>query len=225
VINLVIFDCDGVLIDSEVLSFAVDVQILAGHGIALSSDDLARRFGGVSYAGMIARLNDEHATAIEAAHYQKECEDLLAHLFETDLRAISGIDTLLKSLSVPVCVASGSDLARLDMCLGITGLLDFFGARIFSVEEVDNGKPAPDIFLHAARECGANPESCLVIEDSPAGIIAAAAAGMRAVGFLGGGHRNPEDAKMLMQAGAEDVVGDASELHRYLANLGLANRP
>lgn len=224
-INLVIFDCDGVLIDSEVLSFAVDVQILAGYGIEVSSDDLARRFGGVSYAGMVDSLNNDHATAIDAVQYQKECEYLLGSLFETDLRAIGGIDAVLKSLDVPVCVASGSDLARLDTCLENTGLLDFFGARIFSVEEVANGKPAPDIFLHAACECSAKPENCLVIEDSPAGIIAARAAGMRSVGFLGGGHRNPQDAEMLMQAGAEDVVGDASELHRYLANLGLANRP
>ena len=150
-INLVIFDCDGVLIDSEVLSFAVDVQILAGYGIEVSSDDLARRFGGVSYAGMVDSLNDEHATAIDAAQYQKECEDLLGSLFETDLRAIGGIDAVLKSLDVPVCVASGSDLARLDTCLGNTGLLDFFGVRIFSVEEVANGKPAPE-YLPA---CGA----------------------------------------------------------------------
>ncbi|WP_339860824.1 HAD-IA family hydrolase [Thalassospira alkalitolerans] len=220
-IELVIFDCDGVLIDSEVLSFAVDTQVLAGHGIEMTADVLARRYGGVSYGEMIAQLNDQHTTAIDAVAYQAECEGVLEGLFETDLRAISGISDVLKSLAVPCCVASASDLARLDKCLGVTGLLEFFGPRIFSVEEVKHGKPAPDIFLHAANECGFTPERSIVIEDSPAGIVAAQAAGMRAVGFLGGGHRSPEDADILMDAGAEDVVGNGAELHRYLANIGL----
>ncbi|WP_417825971.1 HAD family hydrolase [Thalassospira povalilytica] len=220
----IIFDCDGVLIDSEILSFAVDERMLPEYGISLGAAELARTFGGVAYREMVAELNARFGTDIDRAAYQQQCEAELARLFATDLRAIAGMTELLGCLTVPFALASGSDLARLDQCLSITGLSEFFEGRIFSAQQVTRGKPAPDVFLLAARTCGWAPESCLVIEDSPSGVIAAGAAGMRCVGFLGGAHRNAGDEGILRDAGAEYVAGSSADLHRYLRELGLISR-
>ena len=221
-ISQVIFDCDGVLIDSEILSFAVDEQLLPDYGVNLTAGELAQTFGGVAYGEMIHAINSRFETQIDAVCYQERCEALLASMFETELRAIEGIPELLASLCVPYALASGSDLARLDLCLGLTGLTDFFEDRVFSAEQVKHGKPAPDVFLLAAKMCGWQPEECLVIEDSPSGIVAAKAAGMRSVGFLGGAHRTVDDATALRAAGAEYVAGNSTDLQGYLRDLGLS---
>ncbi|MBX2832031.1 MAG: HAD-IA family hydrolase [Rhodospirillales bacterium] len=176
-ISNIIFDCDGVLIDSEILSFAVDEKLLPDHGITMSASELARDFGGVAYGEMVSALNDRFGTSINAQIYQERCEAELARTFETDLRAIAGMADLLSALPVPFALASGSDLARLEQCLALTGLADFFEDRIFSAEQVKRGKPAPDVFLLAAKTCDWVPETCLVIEDSPSGIVAARSAG------------------------------------------------
>lgn len=220
-IQHIIFDCDGVLIDSEILSFAVDEKLLPDYGVTITASELARDFGGVTYGEMIAALNTRFSADIDAISYQERCEAELTRTFQTDLRAISGISDLLAGLSVPIALASGSDLARLDQCLRLTGLDGFFEDRVFSAEQVARGKPAPDVFLLAASSCGWMPENCLVIEDSPSGVLAAKAAGMRSVGFLGGAHRSNSDADILRDAGAEYVAGNSSELHRYLQDFGL----
>jgi HAD superfamily hydrolase (TIGR01509 family) len=220
-IKQIIFDCDGVLIDSEILSFAVDERMLAKYGISLDARELARRFGGVTYREMVAGLNARFKVDIDPVAYQERCEAELARTFKTDLRAIAGMPELLADLSVPFALASGSDLARLDLCLGLTGLSDVFKGRIFSAEQVARGKPAPDVFLLAARSCEWQPEKCLVIEDSPSGVVAAGAAGMRCVGFLGGAHRRAQDGDILRDAGAEYVAGNSANLRRYLQDLGL----
>jgi HAD superfamily hydrolase (TIGR01509 family) len=220
-IEHIIFDCDGVLIDSEILSFAVDEKLLPDYGVTISAQELAREFGGVTYGEMIAALNARFDAEINALHYQERCEGELARTFETDLKTIAGIADLLDQISVPIALASGSDLARLDQCLGLTGLTDFFENRIYSAEQVRLGKPAPDVFLFAASSSGWAPERCLVIEDSPSGVFAASAAGMRSVGFLGGAHRSANDAALLADAGAEYVAGNSTDLHGYLHDLGL----
>ena len=220
-IQHIIFDCDGVLIDSEILSFAVDEKLLPDYGVSITASELARDFGGVTYGEMIAALNTRFGSDIDAISYQQRCEAELARTFEIDLRAIAGIPELLSGLSVPFALASGSDLARLNQCLRLTNLAGFFEDRVFSAEQVARGKPAPDVFLLAASSCGWMPENCLVIEDSPSGIHAAKAAGMPSVGFLGGAHRSNSDAYILRDAGAEHVAGNSTELHSYLQHLGL----
>ncbi|WP_417835656.1 HAD family hydrolase [Thalassospira tepidiphila] len=220
-IQHIIFDCDGVLIDSEILSFAVDEKLLPDYGVTITASELARDFGGVTYGEMIAALNTRFSTDIDAVSYQERCEAELVRTFETELRAIAGIPDLLTKLSVPIALASGSDLARLDQCLRLTSLEGFFEDRVFSAEQVARGKPAPDVFLLAASSCGWRPEKCLVIEDSPSGIVAAKAAGMQSVGFLGGAHRSDADADILRDAGAEYVAGNSADLHSYLQGLGL----
>ncbi len=220
-IKQIIFDCDGVLIDSEILSFAVDERMLPEYGITLNAGELARGFGGVAYREMVADLNARFGVDIDPVAYQERCEAELARTFETDLKVIAGIPDLLTGLLVPFALASGSDLARLDLCLGLTGLSEFFQDRIFSAEQVARGKPAPDVFLLASGSCGWEPESCLVIEDSPSGVIAAKEAGMRRVGFLGGAHRSEKDEDILRDAGAEYVASNSADLHDYLRQLGL----
>ncbi|KXJ51198.1 MAG: hypothetical protein AXW12_17420 [Thalassospira sp. Nap_22] len=220
-IQHIIFDCDGVLIDSEILSFAVDEKLLPDYGVTITASELARDFGGVTYGEMIAALNTRFSADIDAVSYQERCEAELARTFETHLRAIAGIPDLLTNLAVPIALASGSDLARLDQCLRLTSLEGFFEDRVFSAEQVARGKPAPDDFLLAASSCGWLPGHCLVIEDSPSGIVAAKVAGMQSVGFLGGAHRSDADADILRDAGAEYVAGNSAELHRYLQGLGL----
>ena len=220
-IDCVIFDCDGVLIDSEILSFAVDQRVLAGYGIDLHRDDIARDFGGISYGEMVAILNERFDASLDAEHYQKQCEDILYDVFARELRAIDGMAKVLAELQVAVCVASGSDLDRLALCLGITGLEKFFKNRVFSAQQVAKGKPAPDLFLFAAEKMAKTPPQCLVIEDSPSGVIAANRAGMRAVGFLGGRHRQNADPALLYDAGAYHVVGSGDALLSHLRDLGL----
>lgn len=220
-IKHIIFDCDGVLIDSEILSFAVDEKLLPDYGVLITAGELARDFGGVTYGEMIAALNARFGADIDAVSYQARCEVELSRTFETELRAIAGIPDLLGAFSVPIALASGSDLARLDQCLRLTSLAGFFEDRVFSAEQVKRGKPAPDVFLLAASSCGWMPEYCLVIEDSPSGIHAAKAAGMRSVGFLGGAHRSDRDGDILRDAGAEYVAGNSADLRNYLQELGL----
>ncbi|MEQ8286244.1 HAD family hydrolase [Thalassospira sp.] len=220
-ISNIIFDCDGVLIDSEILSFAVDEKMLPENGVTITAGDLAREFGGVTYGEMVAALNERFGTEIDPKRYQERCEAELSRTFETELRAIPGMRDLLTRLTVPIALASGSDLARLDQCLALTGLADFFDGRIFSAEQVARGKPAPDVFLFAAAQSGWQAAQCLVIEDSPSGIIAARAAGMRSVGFLGGAHRSLEDYGILRDAGAEYVAGNSDDLHNCLRDFGL----
>ncbi|KJE33969.1 hypothetical protein UF64_16100 [Thalassospira sp. HJ] len=217
----IIFDCDGVLIDSEILSFAVDEKLLPDYGVTITAGELARNFGGVTYGEMIAALNARFGAEIEAVSYQVRCEAELARTFESELRAIAGIPDLLRNIADPVALASGSDLARLDQCLRLTDLAGFFEDRVFSAEQVARGKPAPDVFLLAAQTCDWVPEHCLVIEDSPSGVLAAKAAGMQSVGFLGGAHRSAADADILRDAGAGYVAGNSAELHGYLQDLGL----
>ena len=218
-ISNIIFDCDGVLIDSEILSFAVDERMLASYGVTITGAELARDFGGVTYGEMVVVLNDRFGVSIDPKSYQQRCEAELARTFETDLRAIEGMHDLLADLSVPFALASGSDLARLDQCLRLTNLAHFFEDRVFSAEQVDRGKPAPDVFLLAATSCGWSPEHCLVIEDSPSGILAAKAAGMHSVGFLGGAHRSEQDRAMLRDAGAQFMCENSAALAALLEKL------
>ncbi|MCC9620916.1 HAD-IA family hydrolase [Thalassospira sp. MA62] len=220
-IEAVIFDCDGVLIDSEILSFAVDEKLLPDYGVTITTGELARDFGGVTYGEMVAALNERFGANIETVSYQKRCEAELVRTFETELRAIEGIHDLLENLSAPFALASGSDLARLDQCLRLTNLAGFFEDRVFSAEQVKRGKPAPDVFLLAAKTCGWTPAHSLVIEDSPSGVVAAKAAGMQSVGFLGGAHRSDEDADILRDAGAVHVAGNSTELCGYLHQIGV----
>jgi len=216
--DLVIFDCDGVLIDSEMLSVEADIACLAEFGIVLPADEILERYTGISLAGMIADLETRHGRTL--AGFAERHRQLLRPLFEAGLRAIPGVPAVLGSLACPSCVASSSSPERLRHALSLVGLYDRFHPNVFSASMVARGKPAPDLFLHAAGRMGAAPARCVVVEDSLAGIAAAQAAGMTAIGFAGGGHCLPGHAARLRAGGAALAISGMTELLPALGCLG-----
>ncbi|GEO13080.1 HAD family hydrolase [Microvirga aerophila] len=207
---LLIFDCDGVLVDSEVLSCQVDADLLTSLGMPYTADEIARQFVGVSLKDMIARIAAEHGRPLPADFGERINRTLFAR-FETDLRPIPGVRDAILALPHRRCVASSSTPDRIALSLRVTGLSDLFD-HLFSSVQVPRGKPAPDLFLHAAKQMGFAPADCLVIEDSIAGVQAARAAGMKVIGFTGGGHCGPQHGERLREAGASLVVEQMSDL-------------
>ncbi|WP_201837848.1 HAD family hydrolase [Microvirga zambiensis] len=207
---LLIFDCDGVLVDSEVLSCRIDAEFLTQIGIPYTAEEVARQFLGVSLKTMISRIEAERNRRLPD-DFGEKLNRILFERFETDLKPIAGVRDAILSLPYPRCVASSSVPERITLSLRITGLADLFD-DIFSSTQVARGKPAPDLFLHAASHMSARPEDCVVIEDSTAGVQAALAAGMRVIGFAGGGHCGPDHADKLRQAGAPHTILNMADL-------------
>lgn len=211
---LLIFDCDGVLVDSEALACEIDAQILTKIGLPHTAQDIARKFVGVSFKDMVARLEAEHGRTLPTdLGAQLDCA--LFAKFETDLNPIEDVREAILSLPYPRCVASSSTPDRIALSLRITGLSDLFD-HVFSATQVARGKPAPDLFIHAAKSMGASPQDCVVIEDSAAGIQGALAAGMQAIGFVGGAHCGPEHAEKLKQAGARTIIKQMTDLPKMV---------
>ncbi len=207
---LLIFDCDGVLVDSEVLACRIDAEVLTEIGVPYTADEIARRFVGVSMKDMIGRIEAERGLTLPGDFGDRVNRALFAR-FETDLRAVDGVREAILALPFPRCVASSSVPERIALSLRVTGLADLFD-HIFSASEVRRGKPAPDLFLHAANRMRVPAGDCLVIEDSAAGVQAAVAAGMRVIGFTGGGHCDPGHAGKLLRAGAHAIVERMADL-------------
>jgi HAD superfamily hydrolase (TIGR01509 family) len=220
-VGLVIFDCDGVLVDSEPISFACLQRAWARIGATVAMPDLRRRFLGISAARMVEIGTRDFGVAPPATFLDELRADILT-AYEERLEPIPGVADVVRTLSVPCCVASSSDSIRLRRTLEIAGLAPLFGARVFSADQVARGKPFPDLPLFAAEQCGVPPENCLVVEDSTAGIEAALAAGMRAVGFVGGGHLDDGSAAALLAAGASLAFAAFSEFTAILAAMSEA---
>ncbi len=206
--GLVIFDCDGVLVDSEPLSIAVVVQAMRDSGIEIDAEGAYQRFLGKSLATLIDTLDTEFNVQADQAFLDRIREDLYAR-FRSELQPIAGIGETLDSLDIRRCVASSSQLERIKLSLGLTGLLDRLEPHIFSASMVKRGKPAPDLFLYAAQQMGVSPENCIVVEDSPAGIVAARAAGMTVFAFTGGAHATSAHYRAELERLAPEVVFDA----------------
>jgi HAD superfamily hydrolase (TIGR01509 family) len=186
-IGLVIFDCDGVLIDSEIISASALVEELAQHGIAIGMSHVLENFIGHPYsvvAGKIGALTGAPLPASFEADYRAR----LVQRFDAELRPMPGILDVLDHLAVPFCAATSSHPERTRRSLLAAGLTERFGERVYTTAMVARPKPAPDLFLHAAKAMRADPKHCLVIEDSDLGIAAAQAAGMIAWQFTGGSH-------------------------------------
>ena len=182
-IGLVIFDCDGVLVDSERLAIRTEAEILSSLGWQLSESEIVERFVGRSAQYMHGEIERQLRRKVD---WDNEFERRYRTVFEHELVAVEGIADALDRIALPTCVASSGSHARIQFSLGLTGLSDRFGDRIFSVDDVEHGKPAPDIFLYAADQMGYEPSRCAVVEDSVSGITGALAAGMRVFGFAGG---------------------------------------
>ncbi|MEE1610306.1 HAD family hydrolase [Microvirga sp. CF3016] len=220
---LLIFDCDGVLVDSEPLSCRIDAEILTACGVPYTAEDVAREFTGVSVKDQIARIEAERGIRLPA-DFTERLNRTLFQRFETDLKPIEGVRDAILSLPFPRCVASSSIPERIALSLRVTGLSDLFDT-IFSSTQVARGKPAPDLFLHAAKQMNVRPEDCLVIEDSMAGVQAALAAGMRVIGFAGGGHCGSDHAEKLRRAGAPVVINRMAELQSAVRAIPSASYP
>ena len=213
---LVIFDCDGVLVDSEVLEHAVDAELLAPYGYLATVDELIDRFVGIARRDMYATVFGELGREVPAGLLE-ERERLVWYRCRSDLAAIVGVHAALDSLGgVSKCVASSSTPEKLTLKLQSTGLTPYFSPHIFSTALVARGKPAPDIYLHAAHTIGVPAADCIVIEDSPHGIAGARAAGMTVYGFTGGGHATPALGASLKAAGAKQIVGAMADLPKLL---------
>jgi HAD superfamily hydrolase (TIGR01509 family) len=185
VFDLVIFDCDGVLIDSERIAVRIDAIVLERLGWPLSEAEIIERFVGRSEAYMTGEIEAAIGRSLPAG-WEGEFTPLYREALEAELAPVDGIVDALDRISTPTCVASSSTHERLRFTLGLTGLLERFDGRIFSSTDVANGKPAPDLFLHAAGTLGVAPARCAVVEDSFYGVEAARAAGMPAFGYAGG---------------------------------------
>ena len=217
--TLIIFDCDGVLVDSEPLACRIEVAVLHEIGHPISHAEFCRRAIGRS-----RKDNEAMLTALWhrplPTDYTQQVQSRLFKAFREELAPIAGMPELVGRVAGGRCVASSSPPDRLALALEIGGYADLFGPQVFSAVEVPRGKPAPDLFLHAAGRAGASPERSLVIEDSAPGIAAAKAAGMVAIGFCGGGHCSADHAQMLAAAGADTVAADAADLASILRTRG-----
>ena len=213
--DLIIFDCDGVLIDSEVLACRIDAEVFTAGGFPITEEEIARRFVGRSAAQMFAEIEAGFGRPLPVS-LRAEVKERLNAALASEVEAMPGVHVLLDRLTLPACVASSSDPARLEVSLGRAGLYDRFHPHIYSAVQVEHGKPAPDLFLYAAESLGAAVESCVVIEDSPAGVAAGIAAGMTVIGFTGGGHCGPDHAATLRAAGAGEVVQSMADLQGLL---------
>ena len=202
--DLVIFDCDGVLVDSEILSCRCLTEVLATYGISLGLDQALDLFLGRSTSAVFAHYRALGRTIPE--QFSTELGARVRTAFVSALRPIEGVGSVLKDLQVPHCVASSSDLERVSLSLSLTGLAPHFQTRLYTSQMVKHGKPAPDLFLHAAERMRADPRRTLVIEDSVSGVTAGKAAGMTVWGFVGGSHYRSRDGKaILLEAGADRV--------------------
>ena len=211
--DLIIFDCDGVLVDSEVLSCRCLSEILAGYGIDLGLDQALDLFLGRNTIAVV-----EHYEALGRSIPEQFSTELRAGVraaFTSALCPIEGVNTLLQGLQIPHCVASSSDVDRVSYSLSLTGLAAHFDSRLYTSQMVERGKPAPDLFLYAADRMQADPRRTLVIEDSISGVEAGRAAGMTVWGFVGGSHYQSRDGKAILhQAGADRVFGRMADFWR-----------
>jgi HAD superfamily hydrolase (TIGR01509 family) len=214
--ELIIFDCDGVLIDSEVISARQLMAELAGYGVQIDMAYFTRQFLGRSYPTVLREVRETFGVTLPD-RFEADYRARLLAAFQTELRVMPGVKAALGALTLPYCLATSSSPERLATSLGLTGLTDAFHGRGFTASEVPRGKPAPDLFLHAARSMGAAPARCLVIEDSLTGIRAGLAAGMTVWRFTGGSHLRGLDLTTPPDGTPHLTFGDFGQLHALLA--------
>jgi HAD superfamily hydrolase (TIGR01509 family) len=202
--DLIIFDCDGVLVDSELLSCQCLSDELSEFGISLTLAQALELFLGRSTSAVTQHFRElGQAVPVD---FPVRLKSRVLTAFERALQPIPDVETVLSGLRAPYCVASSSDLDRVALSLKLTGLARYFGDRIYTAQMVAHGKPAPDLFLYAADKMGAQPVRTLVIEDSVSGVQAAKAAGMMVWGFVGGSHYRERDGRAILSAAGADRV-------------------
>jgi len=207
---LVIFDCDGVLVDSELITNRVFAAVLAELGLPLTLEFMFENFVGRSMQHCWEQVGRMLGKEVPP-HWQHEFQLRTAAALTAEVQAVPGIEAVLDSLDVPYCVASSGSHEKMATTLSATGLLPRLRGRIFSAADVARGKPAPDLFLHAAASCGVQPDGCAVIEDSAPGVAAGVAAGMTVYGYCAS---TPE--QRLLEAGAHYTFNNMAKLPALL---------
>ncbi|MTI22730.1 HAD family phosphatase [Fulvivirga sp. RKSG066] len=216
-IKQIIFDCDGVLVDTEITAAQVVIDTLAEYNIPLTKDEYLKKYTGSTFSGTFKKLLSN--LSIEQIHdIVERCE---RRVYE-ELQPIKGMAEVVSSLSLPVAVVSNSYLWQVDKALKVSGISESIANR-YSSEQVENPKPAPDVYLLAAERTGYNPKECLVIEDSKSGVTAASAAGMTVIGFLGGSHIINGHGEALKEKGAKLTASTPQELLLLINELTTAS--
>lgn len=200
-----IFDCDGVLVDSEPITCAVMAACLTEIGLATTTEDCMREYVGGWWPDVVDSIEAKHKETLPDGFTEQYRARQNAALAE-GVEPVAGVIEALDRIPLTICVASNGPAAKMEITLAAAGLAERFEGRIFSAAEVERGKPAPDLFLHAAATMGVEPTACAVVEDSPLGIVAARAAGMAAFGYTG-------------HAGAEALAADGAVTFDSMAEL------
>jgi HAD superfamily hydrolase (TIGR01509 family) len=214
--DLVIFDCDGVLVDSELISCRAHSETLTRHGYPITADQVLERFLGVSDREARAAIEAEIGRRLPD-DFEAQVKHATLQFYAGDLRAISHVGEAIAAIDLAKCVASSGTPEKIRHGLTCAALYDVLAPNIFSATQVERGKPAPDLFLFAAEQMRASPARCVVIEDSVPGITGALAAGMSVLGFHGGSHCQPGHAAKLRAAGAHRTFDDMRQLPALIA--------
>jgi HAD superfamily hydrolase (TIGR01509 family) len=211
-IDLMIFDCDGVLVDSEVLAARIDAELISAAGYPITPEEVSDRYAGLTFQQILFEIEKISQVPMSASMLTRA--DAMVDKALKSVKMIEGAPAAIAGFGAKTCICSNSTSARLEISLGATGLKGAFGKRIFSALEVaeKRGKPAPDVFIFAAKQFNADPARTFVIEDSVHGIHGAKAAGMRVIGFTGASHSTAGHAERLTDAGAETVINRLRDL-------------
>ena len=218
-IDLIIFDCDGVLVDSEVISCRAHADVLTRHGYPITSDQVLKRFLGVSDREARQTIESEMGRKLPD-DFEAQMKQAALQRYASELVAIPNIGEAIAAIGLPTCVASSGTPEKIRHGLTCAGLFETLAPDIFSALQVARGKPAPDLFLFAAEQMGAPPARCLVIEDSVPGVTSGRAAGMTVLGFHGGSHCTPGHADLLRAAGAAVTFDDMRQLPGLIEQIG-----
>lgn len=221
-ITHLIWDCDGCLIDSEVLACRVAAEFYTSAGYPITTEEYILRFAGKSKKEIRQILEEETGQSFEGKLDYVEKTRRRKAAFEAELKEVNGLTQALAAIKLPMAIASGSDMERLEHSLKIVNLWDKFAPHVYSSEMVAKGKPAPDVFLYAAEKLHAKPENCVVVEDGHHGVHGAKAAGMYVLGYIGATHGSPELAERLTAAGADRIFKHMSELPAIIKELSHA---
>jgi HAD superfamily hydrolase (TIGR01509 family) len=213
-ISHIIFDCDGVLVDSEPLSMRADAEVLARAGIKISEAELHKRFVGTTFQDMVTEIEKQHATKLPS-----NLSDLknarMYEMYRTELKLVRGVrDALedIRNMGLSMSIASNGPKERVKLALQLTGLLPYFKNAIVTFEDVPQGKPAPDMYLLAAKNAGVKADDCLVVEDSLTGVTAAVDAGCWTLGFTGTYEDQQAHGEKLKDIGAEAIFSKMADL-------------
>ena len=218
--DLVIFDCDGVLVDSEILAARIEAALITEAGFPIEHEEISEAYAGLTFKDILLKIEERSQIPFQASLIDR-AEGLIDKALAREVQAIEGVAQAVRSVTVPRCICSNSRTERINISLERTRLKPLFADNIFSSLETPSGKPkpAPDVFLHAAQAMRAAPRNTFVVEDSVHGIAGAKAAGMRVIGFTGAAHSYPGHSDALTEAGAETVIRRWADFHGVLAAL------